>query len=158
MAVYERDLRVGVPLEDAWAFHSTIDGLRSLTPKFLNLRVEELERPGNGRDAHVLTEGTRIHASVTPVGFGPRQHWVSVIDARVERDGVRYFVDTMEDGPFREWTHTHMLYGDGEETLIRDRVEYELPGGELGTKLGGLGLLPMFVYRHYRTRDILGGA
>lgn len=158
MAVFERDLRVGAPIEDVWAFHSTTDGLRALTPNVLDLRVEEIERPGNGRDAHVLTEDTRIHASVTPIGFGHRLRWVSLIEERVERDGLRYFVDTMENGPFPEWTHTHLFYADGDETLIRDRVEYELPGGDVGTALGRVGLAPMFVYRHYRTRDILGGA
>lgn len=155
MAVFERDLRIRAPLEDVWAFHSTLDGLRSLTPNWLNLRVEEIERPGTDRNSHVLTEGTRIHASVTPIGFGPRKRWVSVIEERVVRNGLAYFVDSMEDGPFPEWTHAHLFYGDGDETLIRDVVEYDAPAGDVGDELALLGLAPMFLFRHYRTRDIL---
>jgi ligand-binding SRPBCC domain-containing protein len=155
MAVFERDLRVRAPLDDVWAFHSTVDGLRSLTPGWANLRIEEIERPDDSRDAHVLTEGTRIHASVRPLGVGPRQRWVSVIEERVEGDGRAHFVDSMEDGPFPTWEHTHSFYADGDETVIRDRVEYETPVGGVGDKLATLGLAPMFHYRHRRTRDIL---
>ncbi|MFB6270884.1 MAG: SRPBCC family protein [Halobacterium sp.] len=158
MATFERDLRVGASLADTWAFHSTIDGLRSLTPDWLHLRIEDIERPEDGPDTHVLTAGTRIHASVRPFGVGPRQTWVSRITEREESEESAYFVDVMEDGPFPEWEHTHLFYADGDETLIRDRVEYETPVGGVGDDLAGLLLAPMFRYRHWRTRDILGDA
>lgn len=155
MAVFERNLRVRAPFDDVWAFHSTIDGLRSLTPNWLNIRIEKIEHPNNGRDAHVLTEGTRIHASVTPFGFGPRQSWVSVIEERAEFASTAHFVDSMDDGPFPEWEHTHSFYEAGDETLIRDRVEFRTTAGGVGNRFAVLGLAPMFYYRHRRTRDIL---
>ncbi|GAA0288073.1 SRPBCC family protein [Halobacterium noricense] len=157
MATFERELRVHAPLADVWAFHSTIDGLRSLTPDWLNLRVEEIERPDDEPEAHVLTAGTRIHASVQPFGVGPRQTWVSHITAREEGEDTAYFVDVMEEGPFPEWEHTHLFYADGDETLIRDHVEYRAPVGGIGDEAARLGLAPMFWYRHRRTRDILDG-
>ncbi|MFC3476807.1 SRPBCC family protein [Halobacterium litoreum] len=159
METFERDLRLRAPLADVWAFHSTIDGLRALTPDWMHLRVDEIERPGDEReDTHVLTEGTRIHMSVQPFGVGPRQRWVSRIEERVENGGMAYFVDVMEDGPFPEWRHTHLFYGDGDETLLRDRVEYRAP---LGRSLDGPAKLffePMFRQRHRRTREILEDA
>ncbi|MGB9965266.1 SRPBCC family protein [Halobacterium sp. CBA1126] len=157
MATFERELRVRAPLADVWAFHSTIDGLRSLTPDWLHLRVEEIDRPDDEPETHVLTEGTRIHASVQPFGVGPRQRWVSRITAREEDDDTAYFVDQMEEGPFPEWEHTHSFFADGDETLIRDRVEYRAPVGGVGDDLAVLGLGPMFWYRHRRTREILDG-
>lgn len=155
MATFERDLRVSAPLADVWAFHSTLDGLRSLTPDWLHLRVEEIDRPDDGPDTHVLTEGTRLRASVQPFGVGPRHRWVSRIVEREEGDTTAYFVDEMEDGPFPEWEHTHLFYGDGDETVIRDRVRYRAPAGGVGDGLAALFLAPMFRYRHRRTRAIL---
>ncbi|NIC00425.1 SRPBCC family protein [Halobacterium sp. R2-5] len=157
MATFERELRVRAPLSEAWAFHSTEEGLLALTPAWLNLRVERIERPEGGGDSDVLTEGTRIHASVRPFGVGPRQAWVSYITEREEREDTAYFVDVMEDGPFPEWEHTHALYADGEQTLLRDRVKYRTPAGRLGDEAARFGLAPMFWYRHRRTRDILDG-
>lgn len=158
MATFERELRVDASLADAWSFHSTIDGLRSLTPDWLHLRIEAIERPDGEVDSHVLTAGTRIRASVQPFGVGPRQTWVSRIVEREEGDGTAYFVDVMEDGPFPEWEHTHLLYGDDDETLIRDHVEYRTPVGGLGDNVAGLALAPMFRFRHRRTREILEDA
>jgi ligand-binding SRPBCC domain-containing protein len=158
MGTFERDLRVGASLADTWAFHSTIDGLRSLTPDWLHLRIDEIERPEGDTETHVLTAGTRIHASVKPFGVGPRQTWVSRITEREERDETAYFVDVMEDGPFPEWEHTHLFYADGDETLVRDSVEYTTPVGGIGDGVAGLLLDPMFRFRHKRTRDILDEA
>jgi len=157
MATFERELRVRAPLADVWAFHSTTDGLRSLTPNWLNLRIERIERPTDEPEAHVLTAGTRIHASVRPFGVGPRQTWVSHITEREESEEKAYFVDVMEGGPFSEWEHTHLFYADGDETLIRDHVEYRGPVGGVGDGLAELGLAPMFWYRHRRTSAILDG-
>jgi ligand-binding SRPBCC domain-containing protein len=157
MQTFERELRVNAPLEDVWAFHSTIDGLRALTPGWMHLRVEDIEYPERVREGHVLEAGTRIHMSVKPFRVAPRQTWVSRIDKRVEGDGYAYFVDVMEEGPFPEWTHTHLFYGDGDETLLRDSVEYEAPAGQLGAFGSGAVMAPMFRYRHRRTREILGG-
>jgi len=130
----------------------------ALTPEWLDLRVERIERPDGDDETEILTAGTRIHASVRPFGVGPRQSWVSRITAREEGDETAYFVDVMEGGPFPEWEHTHTLYADGDETLLRDRVEYRTPVGGLGDEAARFGLAPMFWYRHRRTRDILDGA
>lgn len=154
MNTYERDFRVGAALADVWAFYSTIDGLRSVTPDWMHLRVEDIERSDGEHDAHLLTEGTRVRLSLQPFGVGPRQRWTSRVVDREEGDGVAYFVDEMEDGPFPEWRHTHLVYGDGDETLVRDRVEYRTPGGGPVDAVAGLFFEPMFRYRHRQTREI----
>jgi len=159
METFERDLRVDAPLEEVWAFHSTVDGLLGLTPEWANLRVDGIEWPDGERpDDDVLVEGTRIHMSVQPFGVAPRQSWVSHITERVEGDDHTYFVDVMEDGPFPEWRHTHSFFADGDQTVARDRVEYRAPLGPLGA-LGAPAVLgPMFHFRHRRTREVLGDA
>jgi ligand-binding SRPBCC domain-containing protein len=42
------------------------------------------------------------------------------------------FVDVQLDGPYRLWRHLHEFSDLDGGTLVRDRVEYELPFGPLG--------------------------
>lgn len=161
MPTYQRETRVHAPLEEVWAFHSRIGGLEALTPDWLNLRVEAVVGPdGSEREANaVLETGTAVYLSVRPFGVGSRRRWTSRITRREEGDGAAVFEDAMEEGPFPEWHHSHQFYGVGDdETLLRDRVEYELPlvGGLLGP-LGWLGFEPTFRDRHRRTKRILEG-
>jgi len=67
-----------------------------------------------------------------PLGVLPRQHWVSRIIARERNDTTGYFIDKMIGGPFQQWEHTHRFFADGEQTILDDQVEYQLPGGRLG--------------------------
>lgn len=159
MSTYERSVRVAAPLETVWDFHSRIGGLEALTPDWLDLRVESVRGPDGQPDLDVLAEGTEVRLSAAPLGVGPRQRWTSRITERERGDGVARFRDEMVDGPFPEWVHTHSFFADGEGTLVRDRVRYELPLGWLGRRLGPLGrlgLAPMFRFRHRRTRELLG--
>ena len=158
MQTFERDVRVDAPLAAVWEFHSTVDGLLALTPAWANLRVDGVDWPAGGSEDDVLVEGTRIHMSVRPLGVGPRQTWTSRITERVEDDGHAHFVDVMEDGPFPAWRHTHSFFADGDQTVLRDRVEYRAPLGGLGALGSPAVLWPMFAFRHRRTREVLGDA
>lgn len=158
MPTYSRRTRVAAPLEEVWAFHSRIEGLEALTPDFMNLRIESVRGPDGEDDPDVLETGTEISMSLHPFGVGPRQHWTSVITDRVEESGHAWFRDEMRGGPFPHWVHTHQFFEDGEETIVADRVEYELPGGPLGEAVGPLGIVgfePMFRDRHRRTKQEL---
>ena len=42
------------------------------------------------------------------------------------------FEDVQERGPYRRWFHRHRFEARGADTVIRDRVEYELPFGAIG--------------------------
>jgi ligand-binding SRPBCC domain-containing protein len=159
MAVYERRTRVRAPLDEVWAFHSQLSGLEALTPPWMDLRVETVRGPEGERDPEVLDAGTTIRLSIRPFGVGPRQRWTSVILERTEKPGSARFRDEMREGPFRRWEHTHSFFADGDETLVVDRVKYELPLGPLSeavSPLAWVGFEPMFRYRHRRTRELLG--
>jgi len=158
VAVYERETRVRAPLERVWEFHSRIEGLEALTPGFANVRVERVIGPDGEPDPEVLEAGARVEASVRPFGVGPRQRWTSVIRERERTDGSAYFLDTMAEGPFPVWEHTHSFFAGGSDTVVRDRVEYVLPGGRPGrvaSPLARVGFEPIFRYRHRRTRELL---
>ena len=159
MPTYHRETWVDAPLDEVWEFHSRITGLTALTPDFLNLNVERVVGPDGEENPEVLEVGSRISMRLEPFGVLPGGSWTSVITER-EYDpdaGRAYFRDTMEDGPFPHWEHTHRFYeGDDGETLVSDRVEYRLPGGELGELAGPVsgpvGFEPMFRYRHRETK------
>jgi len=158
MAVYQREVRVAAPFEEVWQFHSQVGGLEALTPDWMHLEVESVTGPEGESDPDVLETGARIRSSVRPFGIGPRQRWTSIIVEREEEDGAARFRDEMADGPFREWEHTHSFFADGDETVVHDRVEYELPLGTVGHVLGPLavvGLDPMFRFRHRKTKELL---
>ena len=158
MATYERSVRVAAPLETVWAFHARIEGLEALTPDWLGLRIESVVGPDGETDPAVLEPGSVVRASVRPFGVGPRQRWESHIVAREARAGTAYFRDEMVGGPFPRWVHSHLFYADGDATLVRDRVDYDLPMGPLGravAPLAWVGFEPMFRYRHRRTRALL---
>jgi ligand-binding SRPBCC domain-containing protein len=158
MAVYRKETTVAAPLSEVWEFHSQISGLEALTPGFLGLTVDRVVGPDGEPNPAVLETGSRIEMALQPLGVGPRQRWVAEITDR-HRDGdTAQFVDTMTEGPLPVWRHTHSFRADGDETVLLDEVQYELPGGRVGAALGplgGVGFEPMFRYRHWKTRDLL---
>ncbi|WP_049987792.1 SRPBCC family protein [Halobellus rufus] len=158
MATYSRLTRVSAPLEDVWEFHSDVSGLEALTPDWMNLRVESVTGPDGDPDPEVLEVGSEIQLSMRPLGVGPRQRWTSVIVDREADEERASFRDEMRGGPFARWIHTHTFVADGEETIVEDAVEYELPGGEIGgaaSPLAVVGFEPMFRARHRKTRELL---
>lgn len=158
MASYERETRVRAPLEDVWAFHSRIEGLETLTPTWMGLRIESVIGPNGERDPEILEAGSEISMSIRPFDAGPRREWTSVIADRERTEGAAYFRDEMIRGPFDRWSHTHAFYADGDATVLRDRVEYDLPLGRVGDVLEAFSPLAfeaMFRDRHRRTRAAL---
>ena len=165
MPTYRRTTRIPAPIEDVWAFHSTIDGLIELTPTWMNMRIASVTGPDGEPGPAVLSAGSRIRMSVAPFGVVPRQRWTSRIvkrepDGTDPVEGSAYFVDDMVDGPFRKWEHTHSFYADGDETHLVDTVKYRLPLGPFGDAVGPLakvGFEGMFRDRHTRTDRRFGG-
>jgi ligand-binding SRPBCC domain-containing protein len=158
MSVYERSTRVRAPLSEVWAFHSRVDGLTALTPGWMNMRVESVRGPDGKADPGILEARSTVELSVQPFGVGPRQGWTSRIVERREGDGSAVFRDEMADGPFRQWVHTHSFFADGGSTVVRDRIEYRFPGGQIGRfaeRLWVIGFEPMFRFRHRRTKELL---
>ena len=160
MATYSRRTRIDAPLEAVWAFHGQINGLEALTPAWMGLHVDSVVGPDNEPDPAALYAGSEITMASQPFGVAPESRWLSRIVARERDDGYRMFRDDMLGGPFSLWIHTHEFYGDGEETVMIDTVQYELPAGPVGPlvdRLAVIGFEPMFRYRHRQTKTLLEG-
>lgn len=158
MATYTRRTRVAAPLSAVWEFHSNVSGLEALTPDWMGLDVVSVRGPDGELDPEVLEVGAKIRMSMQPLGVGPPQRWTSHIVARDADEHRAMFRDEMVGGPFQRWVHTHRFYADGDETLVEDHLEYELPGGAVGRALspfGVVGFEPMFRQRHATTKQLL---
>jgi ligand-binding SRPBCC domain-containing protein len=144
MPVFEKRTRIPAPPEAVFAFHERPDALERLMPPWEDARI--IERTGG------LEEGARV---VLEARIGPlKQRMVAVHTAYLKG---RMFQDTMMEGPFARWVHTHRMEPDGQGgTWLIDHIAYELPFGLIGRIAGGWiarrRLEKMFDYRHEITK------
>jgi ligand-binding SRPBCC domain-containing protein len=121
--VLESEQFLPISLEAAWAFFATPKNLALITPPDLGLRIKE---PFDGQPMYT---GQIIRYTVRPMAGIPLT-WVTRIEAV---DRLRMFVDDQRSGPYKRWWHQHTFEPVAGGVLMRDRVEYELPFGPLGT-------------------------
>jgi ligand-binding SRPBCC domain-containing protein len=82
-----------------------------------------------------MKAGTRIDYTISLHGLPMK--WRTRIDEYVP--GVR-FVDSQEKGPYKLWRHTHEFREENGHTVMRDRVEYQMPFGLLGELVHALAV------------------
>jgi ligand-binding SRPBCC domain-containing protein len=133
---------------EAFDFFSDAFNLERITPPLLRFRI--LTRPPIKMEAGVLLD-YRLAL------FGIPFQWRTLIESWTPESS---FVDSQIKGPYRLWRHTHTF----EElspgtTLMRDRVEYQIPFGTLGRIAHPLlvrgTLKNIFDYRAKMTADLL---
>ncbi len=116
-----REQRVALPIEQTFEIYSDAFNLEVITPPFLRFRVVS--------PAPVLMGvGTLIEYRLRLHGIPVR--WLTRIE---EWEPPHRFVDRQVSGPYALWHHTHEFEADGDATLIRDRVRYEIGFGPLGS-------------------------
>lgn len=131
---------------EAFDWHKGDGVVARLTPPWV--RYTHLERRG-GLEAGASTTLT-LKIGPLPV------HWRSVHTACEE--GAR-FTDTMVEGPFALFEHTHLFEADGSGCLLTDTIRYRLPLAPVSHWAAGSwverDLARMFRYRHLITsRDL----
>jgi ligand-binding SRPBCC domain-containing protein len=148
LQVFRADQRIGRPLPEVFEFFSRAANLERITPPWLSFSMLGTE-PAEVASGTVIPYRLRLH--------GLPLIWVSQIE-QFERG--RVFVDRQLIGPYRQWIHRHEFEADGEHTVIRDEVRYELPLGRIGA-LAGLfvrrDVERIFAYRQQTIERILLG-
>ena len=124
----EREQWLPIPIEEAWAFFSSPKNLAKITPDDMGFRIRG---PFDNAPIH---EGQKISYTVKPL-FGIPLTWVTYIAIA---ESPRRFVDTQLKGPYRSWWHEHTFFEKDGGTLMKDKVEYELPFGPLGDMMHSL--------------------
>ena len=138
---------VNAELPRVFAFFSDPENLPKLMPPAMAVRLEkvDLKTPsdadlesvvGSGRKPGALVAGvgTLIFISFRLVPLLPfRGRWTAEI---VEFEPLSYFLDLQRKGPMRFWRHRHVFREEVRNgqtgTVVRDEVEFSLPGGPLG--------------------------
>jgi len=154
MATFSQRSWVSAPLSTVWEFHSTIDGLEALTPAVADLRIEQLEVPG---DREVLVAGSEMTLSLRTIPGLPRTRLRTRIVRRERRPDGALFVDEMQAGPLARWRHTHRFEARGTGTDLIDEIEFATGYGAVADAGFRLGLTVAFALRHRKTREILAG-
>ncbi len=117
---FHAEQRIARPLPVVFDFFSRASNLEAITPPWLSFSILGTE-PDEVRVGTVIPYRLRLH--------GIPLIWVSQIE---EFEPERVFVDRQLIGPYKQWLHRHEFEADGDGTLIRDIVRYELPLGRLG--------------------------
>lgn len=118
--VLKQEQRLAAPLEQVFPFFARPENLERLTPDFLGMKV----LTPSPIPMHI---GAIIDYVVSLNGVPMR--WTTCIS---EYDPPHRFVDVQIKGPYSYWHHTHTFEADGNDTIIRDEVNYLLPFGPLG--------------------------
>ncbi|HVX93690.1 MAG TPA: SRPBCC family protein [Polyangia bacterium] len=143
--VLEREQFVPRRRPEVFAFFADAANLERLTPptlRFSILTPEPIEmRPGTVIDYRLSLLGVPFRWRTLIETFEP--------EAR--------FVDVQESGPYKLWRHTHTFEDAPGGTLIRDRVEYELPFGPLGHLARAIFVQRQLAYIFDYRREAIGG-
>lgn len=119
--VLAREQIVSRPRHEVFAFFADASNLERITPSRLRFAIQTplpiAMRPGAIIDYRLSL-------------FGVPFRWHTVIE--VFEPEAR-FIDVQASGPYALWRHLHEFAdAPGGGTVIRDRVEYQLPLGPLG--------------------------
>lgn len=117
----ERQQWIRRPRDEVFEFFEDATNLARITPPFLGFRI--LTPPPIR-----MGEGTLIDYRISL--FGVPLRWRTRIE--LYEPGVR-FVDTQIRGPYRLWRHTHEFSDAPGGTWMKDRVEYAIGWGPVGS-------------------------
>ena len=134
------------PIDEVFSFFADAYRLQDLTPAFLNFQVVT-PRPV------AMFRGTKIDYRLRLHGIPIR--WRSEIS---EWQPPVRFVDRQIMGPYRLWNHLHTFHEQNGGTLVRDVVNYAIPGGRLIHWLVvRRDLERIFIYRRQVLEELFGG-
>lgn len=142
----EKKTTMPCPVEQLFAWHETLpSAFNKLIPPGEPVKI--IHHDGNVKD------GARavIKAGIGPFSF----RWELQHEDYIQN---KQFCDRQVRGPFKSWHHLHLmtpLYEN--ESILLDRVEFEMPFGPIGVMIGRLAILPklkkLFDYRHTVTKN-----
>jgi ligand-binding SRPBCC domain-containing protein len=113
------ELWLPVSRERVFEFFAKAENLQALTPPWLQFKILS-PLPIAMRQGTLIDYRIRVH--------GLPMWWRSSIARWRPPDD---FVDTQLRGPYRRWVHTHTFADRDGGTLVRDAVDFDVPGGRL---------------------------
>ncbi|MBT8231872.1 MAG: SRPBCC family protein [Saprospiraceae bacterium] len=144
----ERTQRIKGDIAEVWDFFSNPENLDNLTPPNMGFKIlSEMPLPK-------MHEGQIIEYHVSPILNIPL-HWKTEITEVIP---YKSFVDNQLKGPYKLWHHEHIFEVDGDEVIMKDIVQYQLPFGILGQMFHPIfiknKLEDIFTYRYKRVEEL----
>jgi ligand-binding SRPBCC domain-containing protein len=120
MAVFESDTKLNVSVERLFEFMIQPKHLKQIAPPEMGLRF--LEAP------EIFQLGDTFKFAVQTMGqLQTITHRISVFET------PHLYVEELIEGPLPRWIHTHSFMPlSGEQTLVKDVIEFDPPGGLIG--------------------------
>jgi hypothetical protein len=118
--VFEQEQLVRRTRGEVFAFFADAANLERITPATLHFEIRS-PQPIAMRAGAIIDYQLSL--------FGLTCQWRTLIESFDPESG---FVDVQTKGPYRTWRHSHEFSDAPGGTLVRDRVEYEVPFGLLG--------------------------
>jgi ligand-binding SRPBCC domain-containing protein len=147
MRVLDTEIRLPLPLGRVFAFFGDAGNLDAITPPWLHFRIVTPQ-------PIALQAGALLDYRLRIRGFPIR--WRTEI---IEWSPPHRFVDQQVVGPYKRWHHTHTFEQRNGDTIVRDHVEYAVPGWILEPLihrwLVGPDIRRIFEYREKRIRELL---
>ena len=141
---FQTEMWVGEPIDKVFDFFADPNNLEEITPPWLKFKVMSPQPLSVGFGAII---DYRLHIHGVPIS------WQSEI---TEWDPHRRFVDVQKKGPYHQWVHTHEFKPSAGGTLVRDTVNYNVPGGIIADKLlVRRDLEHIFGYRQSKLTELL---
>src|SRR3954471_2523713 len=117
---FEQEQLVRQRRSEVFGFFADAANLERITPASLHFEIRSPQ-------PIAMRSGATIHYQLSL--FGLTFGWCTLIESF---EPESRFVDVQTKGPYRSWRHTHTFSDVPGGTLVRDRVEYEIPWGPLG--------------------------
>jgi ligand-binding SRPBCC domain-containing protein len=138
---FQTEQWVPYPRKRVFAFFANPANLPPLMPAWQRVRLVRtnlVAPPGCTATQAVAGKGSVITISFRPFpGIPWRMEWDASIEEFCWND---FFCDEQRRGPFRFFRQCHRIREEGDGTVVRDEVEYELPFGLLGDVANALAV------------------
>lgn len=146
MYTLDRTALIPAPRDEVFEFFEDPRNLAKITPKSMGMKITRIDELPVCRDFRI---------EYTIQWLFVKLKWVTRI---TQYEPPQLFADVQERGPYKYWRHEHTFEEAGGQTLMRDRVEYELPFGLAGALAHRLiirkQLADIFDFRARRTRKV----
>lgn len=147
MPLFESNVIVAGRIEDIFDYLTRPANLLALTPPAMKLvLVEAPEQLSLGSKVTIRTRrfGIPVRATSEVVVFEPPHR----------------FVEEQRSGPFRRWVHAHSFEACDGGVTLKNRIDFETPGGLLGLTVTAASVLrdleAGFAYRREKLLERFG--
>jgi len=112
---FEQEQFVNSTIEEVWAFISSPENLKRITPPYMGFDIQTPNLPKE------MYAGMIIGYTVRPL-LGIPTTWVTEITQVIPR---QYFIDEQRIGPYSLWHHQHSIKPVKGGVLMTDIVSYQ---------------------------------